>query len=402
MPATRCDIAIIGGGIIGLAVARALTAGRGRSLIVLEAERHLAAHQTGHNSGVIHSGLYYQPGSRKARNCTAGREAMYRFCAEYGIPHQQCGKVVVATRPEELAALEQVHRRGLANGLLGLRWLNPAEIRELEPHAAGLAGLHVPQTGIVDYVAVAGKFAELAAAKGAQIRTNHCLTAVTRDGPELVLGTTGGEVRSKYLVNCAGLQCDRVARLCGMRPQLRIIPFRGEYYELKSERTSLVRDLIYPVPDPRFPFLGVHFTRMIQGGVEAGPNAVLALARHGYRKLSFAWRDTWETFSYPGFVRLTLRYGRMGMGELYRSVCKRAFVAELQRLVPEITCDDLHRAGCGVRAQAVTPDGRLVDDFHIQQGERAIHVLNAPSPAATASISIGETIAGMVPQALDV
>ncbi|MDH3718177.1 MAG: L-2-hydroxyglutarate oxidase [Planctomycetota bacterium] len=401
MYANRFDFAIIGGGIIGLAVARALSAERPRSLIVLEAEGRLAAHQTGHNSGVIHSGLYYRPGSSKARNCALGREAMYRFCAEHGIPHQQCGKVVVATREQELPALEQLHERGIANGLLGLRRLSGEELREFEPHAAGLAGLHVPQTGIVDFVAVANKFAELAADNGVQIRTDHRLTGVSGDGHELVLSTTEGEVRCKFLINCAGLHCDRVARLCGMRPGLRIIPFRGEYYELNTDRTSLVRDLIYPVPDPRFPFLGVHFTRMIHGGVEAGPNAVLALARHGYGKLSFAWRDAWETLTYPGFVRLGFRYGRMGMGELYRSLFKRAFVAELKRLVPEITADDVHRAGAGVRAQAVAPDGRLVDDFHIEQGDRAIHVLNAPSPAATASISIGETIADMARREFD-
>ncbi len=238
--------------------------------------------------------------------------------------------------------------------------------------------------------------AQLAAENEADIQTDHRLTAVADDGGQLVLSTTGGEVRCKFLINCAGLHSDRVARLCGMRPRLRIIPFRGEYYALNANRISLVRNLIYPVPDPRFPFLGVHFTRMIQGGVEAGPNAVLALARHGYRKLSFAWRDAWDTFTYPGFARLSLRYGVMGLGEMYRSVFRQAFVAELQRLVPEITTRDMHPAGAGVRAQAVAPDGRLVDDFHIEHGERAIHVLNAPSPAATASLSIGQTIAGLV------
>jgi len=389
------DVAIIGGGIVGLATALALTRQRRGSLVVLEAEARLATHQTGHNSGVLHSGLYYKPGSSKARHCTSGREAMVRFCAEHGIDHEVCGKIVVATRNEELSSLDVLQSRGAENGLVGIRRLAAEEISEYEPHSAGIAGLWVPQTGIVDYVQVANKMAQLARDAGADIQTGHRLVRVDRVSNALVLTTSEGEVRCRNLINCGGLQSDRVARMCGMRPQLRIVPFRGEYYELVADRTSLVRNLIYPVPDPQFPFLGVHFTRMIGGGVEAGPNAVLALARHGYQKLTCSPRDAMDTLTYPGFWRLALRHARMGMSEIHRSYSKRAFVKQLQRLIPDLVSDDVVRAGAGIRAQAVAPDGRMVDDFHIEQDDRMIHVLNAPSPAATASLSIGETIATM-------
>lgn len=389
------NLTIVGGGIVGLATALALTR-RGRTdLTVIEAERDVAAHQTGHNSGVIHSGLYYKPGSKKAINCTAGREAMYQFCAEYNIPHERCGKIVVATREAELSALAELKRRGLANGLTGIADLAAEQIREHEPHAAGLAGLYVPQTGIVDYVAVCRQMRKLIEGAGGEVRTDCQLKSVRRDGPEFVLTTTGGELRCANLINCGGLQSDRVARLCGLTPKLRIVPFRGEYYELKPAAASLVRNLIYPVPDARFPFLGVHLTRMIKGGVEAGPNAVLALSRHGYRKGNVRLADLMSTLTYSGFWRLAFRYARMGMGEIYRSYVKGAFVRELQRLAPELKADDLVPGGAGVRAQAVSPDGRLLDDFEIQTAERMIHVLNAPSPAATASIAIGESIAEM-------
>lgn len=389
------DIAIIGGGIVGLATAMALTL-RGQSrLVVVEAEQKLAAHQTGHNSGVIHSGLYYKPGSRKALNCSLGREAMYKFCAEHGIACERCGKIVVATKPAEVERLDELHRRGMANGLLGLRRLNADELKEFEPHVAGLAGLHVPQTGIVDFVSAARKFADIAAAAGAEIRKQCSFVGITRSEGELILETTGGEIACRHLINCGGLQADRVARKCGFRPGLKILPFRGEYYELIESKWQLVRNLIYPVPDPRFPFLGVHFTRMALGGIEAGPNAVLALGRHGYRKFKFTFRDAFETLTYGGFWRLALRYWRTGLMEMYRSFSKRAFVRALQGLVPELRSEDIRRAGAGVRAQAVTPDGRLVDDFFIERDERMIHVLNAPSPAATSSISIGQSIAEM-------
>jgi len=404
------DITIIGGGIVGLATAMALTR-RGRNdLLVMESEKDIATHQTGHNSGVIHSGLYYKPGSRKAATCTAGREAMYRFCVEHSIPHERCGKIVVATREAELPALEELHRRGVANGLYGITQLSPEQIRQFEPHAVGLAGLHVPQTGIVDFVAVARAMRRTIEEAGAQVRTDCRLQSVRRDGSEFVLSarTTGGltpparleEIRTRHLINCAGLQSDRVARLCGLSPKLRIVPFRGEYYKLRPEAYGLVRNLIYPVPDARFPFLGVHLTRMIHGGVEAGPNAVLALSRHGYRKGNIRPADLWSTLAYGGFWKLATRHARMGLGEIYRSYVKGAFVRALQQLVPDLTAADLVPGGAGVRAQAIGPDGKLIDDFHIETAERMIHVLNAPSPAATASIAIGEEIAEMAERQL--
>lgn len=389
------DIVIVGGGIVGLATAMALSRREAISLILVEAEGKLASHQTGHNSGVIHSGLYYKPGSSKARNCVEGREAMYRFCSEHGIAHEACGKIVVATREEELPALTKLKERGAANGLTNIRQLSAEELREYEPHTAGLAGLHVPQTGIVDYVQVAGKFAELASMAGAEIRKDCRFKSARHETGGIVVETTTGTLHCRHLINCAGLQCDRVARLCGWRPGIKIIPFRGDYYELAPDRTALVRNLIYPVPDPQFPFLGVHFTRMIHGGVEAGPNAVLALAREGYGKWSLSLRDLGETLGYRGFWRMGLRHWRMGLGEIYRSLSKRAFVTALRRLLPELQLADVVAAGAGIRAQAVKPDGELVDDFHIEQDNRMIHVLNAPSPAATASISIGKTIAEM-------
>lgn len=389
------NITIIGGGIVGLATAMALTRRRLSGLVVIEAELDIATHQTGHNSGVIHSGLYYKPGSKKAATCTAGREAMYQFCAEYDIPHERCGKIVVATSPAELPALTELHSRGIANGLKGIVQLNPEQIRQHEPHAAGLAGLYVPQAGIVDYVAVAQAMRRVVEAAGGELRTDCRLQAVRCDGPQFVLETSGGELRTGHLINCAGLQSDRVAKLCGLTPKLRIVPFRGEYFQLSPAAAGLVRHLIYPVPDLRFPFLGVHLTRMIRGGVEAGPNAVLALSRHGYRKGNVRLGDLRDTLTYGGFWRLAFRHARMGLGEIYRSYVKRAFVRELQRLLPELTAADLVPGGSGVRAQAVAPDGRMVDDFHIESAERMIHVLNAPSPAATASIAIGESIAEM-------
>ncbi len=390
------DVAVIGGGIVGMATAREFLArAPGLSLVVLEAEDHPAVHQTGHNSGVIHSGLYYKPGSLKARCCVEGREAMYRFCRDYGIAHERCGKVVVATRAEQLPALQELERRGRANGLQGLRPLTPAELRGYEPHVAGIAGLHVPQTGIVDYSQVTRTLADLVRAAGGTVQLNSRVLACRRKG-ELVLETTQGEVGCRFLVNCAGLQSDRVAALCGVRPGVRIVPFRGEYYQLTPACHRLVRNLIYPVPDPRFPFLGVHFTRMIHGGVEAGPNAVLALKREGYRWSSFSLRDVLGMAGYGGFWRMVARYWRTGMGELYRSLSKKAFVRALQELVPELKPEDVRPAGAGVRAQALAPSGALVDDFHIVTAERMIHVLNAPSPAATASLCIAR---GIVDQA---
>ncbi len=393
MAGAKVDVAVIGGGIVGVATAMAVLARARVSLAVVEKEPRLAAHQTGNNSGVIHSGLYYRPGSLKARNCTSGREALLRFCSEHGIPADRCGKVVVATRAEQLPVLEELRRRGEANGLVGLRGLGPEEIREIEPHAAGVAGLFVPQTGIVDYVRVTEAYAEEVRRGGGVVMLGAPVRKVARDSGGMVLETGKGEVRCRYLVNCAGLHSDRVARLAGVEPGVLIVPFRGEYYRLAPGRDDLVRNLIYPVPDPEFPFLGVHFTRMIGGGVEAGPNAVLAFKREGYTRWSFSPRDTAVTFAYPGFWRMARSYWRMALGEYWRSFDKPAFVRALQALVPEIVPADLTPGGAGVRAQALDPSGRLLDDFRIVEGERQVHVLNAPSPAATASISIGATVA---------
>ncbi|HEY8240767.1 MAG TPA: L-2-hydroxyglutarate oxidase [Kiritimatiellia bacterium] len=389
------DIAIIGGGIVGLATAKALVEQTRARVAVLEAEDRLAAHQTGHNSGVIHSGLYYKPGSLKARNCTSGREAMYRFCAEHGIAHERCGKIVVATSEAELPALAELERRGTANGLKGLKGLKGPELKDYEPRVAGIAGLHVPDTGIVDFPGVTAKYAELVRARGGEVLLQHRVSSIQHRADGVTLGTPRGEVSALRLINCAGLQSDRIARLCGVDPKLQIIPFRGEYYELVPEKHHLVKNLIYPVPDPRFPFLGVHFTRMVKGGVEAGPNAVLAFRREGYTKTSFRAADVAEMAGYSGFWNMALKYWKMAAGEFHRSFSKSAFVTALQRLMPEIRAEDLVPAGAGVRAQAVEPTGALVDDFRIVEAERMIHVLNAPSPAATASLSIGQSIADL-------
>ncbi len=394
------DVAIIGGGIVGMATAHALANPR-RKVIVLEAEGRLAGHQTGHNSGVIHSGLYYRPGTLKARNCVEGRDAMYAFCRDHGIPHERCGKLVVATEQAELPALAELERRGHANGLVGMRRLTGEEIAEHEPHARGVAALHVAETGIVDYTRVTEMLGRLVREAGATVETDARVRAVRRAAGSVVLETAHRTVHCRGLVNCGGLQSDRIARLCGVEPGLRIVPFRGDYYQLVPERRCLVRNLLYPVPDPQFPFLGVHFTRMIGGGVEAGPNAVLALRREGYGRWSFSPRDAAAVASYGGFWRMARRHWRAGMGELHRSLSTRAFVQALQRLVPEVRVTDVRRAGAGVRAQALEPSGLLVDDFRIVEAERMIHVLNAPSPAATASLSIGHSIAGMAAGRLD-
>ena len=392
------DIAIVGGGIVGLATALSLVQRFRVSLIVLEAESQIAQHQTGHNSGVIHSGLYYKPGSEKARNCAVGREAMYAFCAEHGIPHERCGKLVVATEERELHALDELQRRGLANGLAGVRKLSGPELGEFEPHVAGIGGLLVPETGIVDYKDVANKYAELIERGGGHIRTKARFLTLQRRADELVLQTTQGDLPCKYFINCGGLQADRVARHCGVDPGVQIVPFRGEYYALVPEKRGLVKNLIYPVPDPRFPFLGVHFTRTVHGEVEAGPNAVLAFRREGYSRWSFSPRDMAEWMLYPGFWKMAGKFWRTGVSEMLRSFSKKRFYLSLKRLIPELVINDIHPFGSGVRAQALQRDGNLVDDFHFVQAERMIHVLNAPSPAATASLSIGRSIADMAAQ----
>jgi len=388
-----CDVAVVGGGIVGVASALEL-AGRSRATVaVLEKESRLAAHQTGRNSGVIHSGLYYKAGSLKASLSAEGRTALFAFCEENGIPAEPCGKVVVATREEHVPRLDELLARGRANGLRGVRRISREELLDREPHAAGVAALHVPETGIVDYARVTDAMARAFSGRGGVVRLGARLLASRPDGDRWRLVTAAGEVSCRFLVGCAGLESDRVARLCGVEPGVRIVPFRGEYYELRGERRSLVRNLIYPVPDPRFPFLGVHFTRRISGGVEAGPNAVLAFRREGYSKTSFSPRDAASTLLWPGFWKLAGTYLATGLGEFWRSWNKPAFVAALRELVPEIEADDLVPGGSGVRAQALSADGRLVDDFHVVEAPRQIHVLNAPSPAATASLAIGRVIA---------
>jgi len=386
-------VAVIGGGIVGLATARALVGKGCASLVLLEAESELATHQTGHNSGVIHSGLYYKPGSLKARNCTLGRDKLYQFCRDNGIPHEKCGKLVVATDEREVERLAELHGRGEANGLTGLRRVRAEDLADYEPHVKGVEGLWVPQTGIVDFGRVASKLAEQLTKHGGEIRKSARVRSVVHDTDAFVLRHSGGELRTQALINCAGLQSDRVARMCGLTPPLRIIPFRGEYYELKPGKQGLVRNLIYPVPDPRFQFLGVHFTRTIHGSIEAGPNAVLAFKREGYSRVSLSLRDTAEILGYGGFWRMASRHWFTGMGEMRRPFSKGAFVAGLRKLVPELIEEDVVRTGAGVRAQAVGPDGGLADDFRILEGERMLHVLNAPSPAATSCLSIGETLA---------
>lgn len=395
MASRTYDTAVIGGGILGLAAARSIGLRSDAPVVVLEAEPCLATHQTGHNSGVIHSGLYYKPGSLKAQTCARGREAMYAFCEKHEIAHERCGKLVVATSTEERPRLDELERRGRANGLEGLTRLDAEELREYEPHVAGVAGLHVPATGIVDYsdvcTAMAGEIRE----RDGEIRTGARFLGLKRNHGTFVLETAAGEVEARRLVNCAGLRCDDVARLCGVTPSVRIIPFRGEYYRLRDERDSLVRNLIYPAPDPSFPFLGVHFTRMIGGGVEAGPNAVLALKREGYTRTSFSPGDTAATLAWPGFWKMAAQHWRTGFGEAWRSWNKASFVRALQRLVPELRDGDVTPHGAGVRAQAVGRDGSLLDDFAIERGENQLHVLNAPSPGATASLAIGDALADM-------
>jgi len=389
------DIIVIGGGIIGTSVAFSLQNKQKLDVLLVEAEKQLAQHQTGNNSGVIHSGLYYKPGSLKAKNCAKGRELLYEFCVEHKIPFSRCGKIVVATNELELTALDELYNRGIANGLIGIKKLNAEEIKNYEPNVTGIAGLFVPQTGIVDYSKVTKKFAQLFSNNGGCIETGNRFLSIKNSSDELVIITAKEEFRTKLLINCGGLYSDRIAKLCGVDPGLQIIPFRGEYYKLKKEKEYLVRNLIYPVPDPRFPFLGVHFTRMINGGVEAGPNAVLAFKREGYRKTDFSIKDFSQMIFYSGFWKMAAKHYKMGIGEFYRSLSKKAFVKALQKLTPNIQEEDIEPGGAGVRAQALTPDGKLGDDFRIIETDRMIHVLNAPSPAATASISIGRRIAEM-------
>jgi L-2-hydroxyglutarate oxidase len=391
------QLLIIGAGIVGLATA--LEATRrfpDMRTIVVEKEDRVAAHQTGHNSGVIHSGLYYKTGSLKARNCVAGAASMKLFCQENGVPFEECGKLVVATTAEEVPRLEALHERGIANGVPGLRMLQPEEFREIEPHCAGLRALQVPSTGIVDYTAVAQKYAELIRNAGGEIVLGAKVTGLRGDDRGNIIETTAGTFRSRYVINCAGLYSDTVTRMAGVETNLEIIPFRGEYYEIRPERRSLIRNLIYPVPDPRFPFLGVHFTRRVNGSVEAGPNALLAFRREGYRGAPPNLDEAMATLRFVGFRKMAKKYWQKGLAEQYRAWVKSAFTRELQKMVPELQESDLAPGGCGVRAQAVDRNGSLVDDFHFVHSGSMIHVCNVPSPAATASLEIGKAIVAMM------
>ena len=390
----KADVVVVGGGLVGLAAARELGQ-RGLTVALIEKEGRVAAHQSGHNSGVIHSGLYYKPGSYRARLCISGRTRLAQFCAEKSIPHEICGKLVVATRPEELPRLHGLFARGTENGLR-LRALGPEEIKEFEPHARGLAAIHVPEAGIADYPGVAQALAaDLQNLSGAP-RLGVKFIRARETANEVVVETSEGAIEARLLVACAGLQADRVARASGVFTDVSIAPFRGEYYELKPERQGLVRNLIYPVPDPRFPFLGVHFTRMVRGGVEAGPNAVFALKREGYTWGDISVLDLFEAVTSPGFLRFTSGHFGPGVTEIVRSFSKTRFAETLAGLVPEIRAADLQAGGSGVRAMALLPDGTFVDDFHFVETARMVHVLNAPSPAATACLAIGEEIAHRV------
>ena len=391
------DAVIVGGGIVGLATAfRLLDARPQFKLLLLEKESKLAAHQTGNNSGVLHSGLYYKPGSEKAKLSVSGLQQMTAFCREHGISHEICGKIVVATTEEELPRLENLLERGNANGLQGLRKINPRQIKEIEPHAAGIAAIHVPQEGIVDYRAVCEKLGELIRKRGGEIRLNARVKKIVPDGNEKILGTSAGNFRAKFVITCGGLHSDRLVKASGQRPSAKIIPFRGEYFQIKKERQFLVRNLIYPVPDPKFPFLGVHFTRLIHGGIEAGPNAVLAFAREGYRWSKINPRDLAESLCFPGLWKFLANYPSICGYEIWRSLSKKEFCRSLQKLVPEIRETDLETDGAGVRAQAMTSDGKLVEDFHFEEARGILHVVNAPSPAATASLAIGQKISERV------
>ena len=394
--ARRYDVAIVGGGIIGLSTAmQLLQRSPELSIAVVEKEERLAQHQTGHNSGVIHSGIYYRPGSWKSRFCVGGKNRLLAFCDENEIEYDPCGKVIVATDESELGRLQDLYERGVANGVPDLEVVGPERLAEIEPHTAGVRALWAPHTGIVDYVRVANAYAGKFQSAGGDIFTGAAVIGARQDGAGAVLETERGALQAKHIINCGGLYADRLARLMGEDTDVRIIPFRGEYYKLTPHSHHLVKGLIYPVPDPRFPFLGVHYTRNIHGYVEAGPNAVLAWAREGYRKGDISIGETLGALAFPGFWKMTAKHWRTGMQEMRRSYRKPVFVHDLQKLIPEIQAGDLEPGGSGVRAQAVAASGAILDDFHILRGRRALHVLNAPSPGATSSLAIGEYLVGL-------
>jgi L-2-hydroxyglutarate oxidase LhgO len=398
----ECDVAIIGAGIVGLAVGLELVRKNpGLKVVILDKENEVASHQTGHNSGVIHSGLYYKPGSLKARLCVTGSAAMVEFCEEHAVPYHICGKIIVATEERETPGLNELLRRGRANGVSGLRELDAHQIQEIEPHAFGLRGIHVPTTGITDFKIVSGRYAELIKQRGGEVLTSSEVLRIVRATDGIILETASGSVHARFAVNCAGLQSDLIARMAGARLGLRIVPFRGEYFELVPGKQHLIKGLVYPVADPRFPFLGVHFTRRIHGGVEAGPNAVLSFKREGYTRSSFDLSDTLSTASFAGFWKMASRNWKSGIGEVYRSWNKQAFTCALQKLLPALTEQDIQPAGSGVRAQALDRHGNLLDDFHFVYQDRILHVCNVPSPAATASLMIGKEIVEMLNRSAD-
>jgi L-2-hydroxyglutarate oxidase len=392
-------IVVVGGGLVGLATAYRLGQSFPDAKIrVLEKEPGVCRHQSGHNSGVLHAGLYYKPGSFRARLSVRGIRQMVEFCQQHSIAHDVCGKVVVATTQEEIALLDRLYERGCQNGLRDLRRLSGEELREIEPHAAGLAAIHVPEEGIADYPQVGKTLAGQICARGGEVIVNANVSAITRQGAQWRVTSSGGDFECDRIITCGGLHSDRVASLTGKRRAARIVPFRGEYYKLRPERQYLVRNLIYPVADPKFPFLGVHFTRLIHGGIEAGPNAVLALSREGYTKTTFNARDFFDALAFPGLWKFVGTYPRVCWNELRRSFSRELFCASLQKLVPEIQPDDLIPGGAGVRAQAMSPEGALIEDFDFVEGAGELHVVNAPSPAATSSLAIGEEIANRVLQ----
>ncbi len=392
------DIVVVGAGIVGLATAYQLLIEKSNlRLLILEKELDVALHQTGNNSGVIHSGIYYKPGSLKAKNCIEGYDALMQFCKSENIDFDLCGKVIVATKESEIPALETLYQRGILNGLSGLKYLSANEIREIEPHCTGIKGIYVPQTGIVDYKEICVRLKDKLMSLGATFSFGHKVVSVQQNKTGVRIGIqNGASFESKIMVNCAGLYCDKIAELSGEKLHVKIIPFRGEYYSLKPEKSYLVKNLIYPVPDANFPFLGVHFTRRISGEIEAGPNAVFAFKREGYKKTDFKLSEFLESIFWKGFRKVAIKYWRTGLGEYYRSFSKAAFTKALQGLVPEVNIDDLEPAGAGVRAQACDKNGGLIDDFYIQETENCIHVLNAPSPAATSSFSIGKHVASLI------
>ena len=388
----QTDVAIIGGGIVGLATAYRLQERYPAAKVtILEKEGTLAFHQTGRNSGVLHSGIYYRPGSLRATNCREGKQAMIEFCQREGVAYDICGKVIVAVDDSELGNLQSIYERGQANGVT-CEIIGVERLRELEPHSAGIKAIHVPEAGIVDYPAVCEKLANRIREKGGTIQLDSRVTGMRRSNSRMIVLNSAEDVEARCVITCAGLHCDRVAKLSGSKPNAKVVPFRGEYYELTPDVQHLCKNLIYPVPDPKFPFLGVHFTRLIHGGIECGPNAVLAFAREGYTKLDINLVDLFESLTYPGFLRMAAKHWKTGCGEMWRSFSKAAFVRALQRLMPDIRAEHLHPAPAGVRAQALGLDGKLVDDFVIQENDLVVNVLNAPSPAATAALNVGRLI----------